>query len=109
MSHKDPCHHLACFLYERTGGVCPTARDAYGLHNSAEAERRAERFRVAITQDAQSTVGLNELIALDAARQSVGSELVASRRLALLSPGAPSVSQDSRREKVHASISRTAQ
>lgn len=95
-----------CYLYERRG-VCPTARDAYGLHNSAEAERRAERFRVAITQDAQGTVGLSELITLDTERLGVGSDLAASQRLALLNPDAPSVSDDSRREKVHVATSRT--
>jgi hypothetical protein len=56
-----------CFLYERRG-VCPAARDAYGLQNSTVAERRAEQFRQAVARDAQSIVTLAELVRRDAQR-----------------------------------------
>jgi hypothetical protein len=95
-----------CYLYEHRG-VCPAARDAYGLHNSAEAERRVERFRIAITQDAQGTVGLRELVRLDAERQCVGTTLGAPQRLALLSPAASSIPHGSRKEKDHVAVPRT--
>jgi hypothetical protein len=91
-----------CFLYE-TRGVCPAARDIYGLHNSAEAERRAERFRQAITEDAAHAVGLYELVRLDAERQSAAPDLAAAERLALLRPVAASA-DPTRKERVYVPI-----
>jgi hypothetical protein len=98
---------LGCFLYERTGSTCPAARPPG--YDPAAAERRIEKLSQAIKADSEHVVGLRELIALDAERQGVGSELAASQRLALQNPAAPFVPQDSRKEKVHVATSRTAQ
>lgn len=88
-----------CFLYERRG-VCPTARDAYGLMNSPEAERRAEQFRQALAQDARTVVTLPELIQADAAQTSVGAVLGGSA-LALPAACKPQA-QDHRKEASYA-------
>lgn|ERR1700722_10489082 len=50
-----------CHLYERRG-VCPAARDAYGLQNSPEAQRRAAAFRAALAVEARSNPSLAALI-----------------------------------------------
>ena len=47
----EPCQ--GCFLYERRG-ICSTARDAYGLQNPAEAQRRAEVLHAAVLRDAEA-------------------------------------------------------
>jgi hypothetical protein len=75
-----------CFLYERRG-VCPAAHAAYGLQNSAEAERRAEQFRQAVTQEAQATFTLAELVRIETERQILGAPLPGAFKPAL--PAAP--------------------
>jgi hypothetical protein len=81
-----------CFLYERRG-VCPMARDTYGFQNSAEAGRRAERFRAAVAQEARRTPSLPELVRREA-------RLVpASTRLALRQIPTDPLSRDSRKDE----------
>jgi hypothetical protein len=94
-----------CFLYERRG-VCPAARDAYDLQNSAAAERRAEQFRQAVTQDAQRTVTLTELVRADAQRQHPARLLPTSSLLALPKAAAERTAHDSRKEAIHVVASR---
>jgi hypothetical protein len=84
-----------CFLFERRG-ICPMARrDAYGLQNTAEAQRRAERFRQAIAQDAGTVPSLLELVRQDAGR------LPASVRLGLCSAPIADPAEESEKEVVH--------
>jgi hypothetical protein len=89
-----------CFLYERRG-TCPMARDAYGLQNTAEAQRRAERFRQAITQDAGTVPSLPELVRQDAGR------LPASVRLGLCSAPVADPPKESEKEVVHVEPARS--
>jgi hypothetical protein len=84
-----------CLLFERRG-ICPMARDAYGLQNTAEAQRRAERFRQAIAQDAGTAPSLLELVRQDAGRLPV-SVWLGPCSAPVLDP----LSHDSRKEAVH--------
>jgi len=88
-----------CALYERRG-ICPMARDAYGLQNSAEAERRAEQFRAAIAQQAQTIPSLPELVRREARL------LPASTHLGLHPAPADPLYHDSRKDALHAAIPR---
>lgn len=92
-----------CCLYERTGGVCPAARDPD--YDPAAVARRVERISQAIKDDAQHVVGLRELVRLDARRQEAGANLAAAERLALPHPAATPDSQN-RKEKIHAATAR---
>jgi hypothetical protein len=91
-----------CFLYARRG-VCPMARDAYGLQNSAEAERRAERFRAAVAQEARRTTSLPELVRRDVRL------MAASARLGLRPAPASALSHDSRKDAAHVLPARPAE
>jgi hypothetical protein len=95
-----------CFLYERRG-VCPAARDAYGLQNSAAAERRAEQFRQDIAQEAQAVVTLAELMRRDAERQRTPRSLPMPSPLGLPKPNAERVPTNSRKEAVRVPVSRS--
>jgi hypothetical protein len=92
-----------CFLYERRG-VCPAARDAYGLQNSAAAERRAEQFRQAVAQDARLVVSLAELVQAEAERPSAASLVGPAQPLL---PAAGSMPTDPRKEAVHVFAARS--
>ena len=89
-----------CFLYERRG-VCPAARDALDLQNSAAVERRAERFRQAVAQDAQTVITLAELVRLDAARQHPASLPSVPSPLGLPKEGTERIPSDSRKEALY--------
>jgi hypothetical protein len=93
-----PC--TTCFLYE-TRGVCPMARDAYGLETPAEIQRRAEVLRLAIAQDAHAARGLFDLLLREGQRQRPAA-LPASSPLALPSAPTGPVSTDSRKERIRA-------
>jgi hypothetical protein len=99
-NHNHPCE--GCFLQEqRSGRVCPTARDAYGLPDVTEAQRRAAALHAAILADAQNIPAFAELVRLDAMSPAVA--LPASISLGLLAP--PSLVplyHDARKEIVHA-------
>jgi hypothetical protein len=91
----------SCFLYERRG-VCPAAHDAYGLQNSAEAERRAELFRQAVAQEARRAVTLTELVRAAAQEQCLGAPLSGSSRPALpAAPEADAIPNGSRKEAIN--------
>lgn len=96
-----PCN--TCFLYERRG-VCPMARDAYGLETPAEVQRRAELLRAAVHQDAQAITTLAERIHGDARRQ----ELAVRLPLLLPAPLSSPTPRASRKEQIHAVPPRTA-
>jgi hypothetical protein len=100
---EDACQ--GCFLYERRG-VCPAARDAYGLQNSMAAERRAERFREAVAHDARSLVTLTELVRHDAKQSQPGPSDDASPPLALLSAADSHQRPNSRKEAVYVHAAR---
>jgi hypothetical protein len=100
-SADDVCG--GCFLHERTGGVCPAARDPD--YDPAAVARRVERIRQAITDEAQHVVSLRELMRGDAERQEASVDLATAERLALPRPAATSNPQD-RKEKVYVRIAR---
>ncbi len=97
-----PCS--MCLLFEARG-VCPMARDAYGLETPALAQRRAEALRAGIAQDAPAH-SLPELMRRDAQRQRPG-VLLSPAPLALPAASAAPLSTDSRKEAVHAATPRT--
>jgi hypothetical protein len=97
-----------CFLYEHRG-VCPMARDAYGVQNSADAERRAERFRAAIVQEAGTRSSLAELVAGEVAQRHVPRQLSLFTSSGLGPPEAGRISTDSRKEVFHVASPRTSQ
>jgi hypothetical protein len=66
MTPPDPHVCGGCFFFETTRGVCPTARDAYGLETPAVIQQRAEALRAAITEDAHAARSLFDLIQKDA-------------------------------------------
>jgi hypothetical protein len=87
-----------CFLYERRG-ICPMVRDAYGLQNPAEAQRRAEVLHDAIVLDAEAVPSLSELVRLEGRQYPVG--LAAASRLGLVAATDP-FSHESQKEASHA-------
>lgn len=87
-----------CFLYERRG-VCPMARNAYGLEGP-EAQRRFEALRAAIVHDSKTAVSLSELMRLGAGPPPQAGLLLSSR------PAEP-IPTDSRKEATHVSIPRS--
>lgn len=62
---ETACH--GCFLHERRG-VCPMAREAYGLQNTAAEQQKADELYAAIRQDAEVVPSLSELIHEDGMR-----------------------------------------
>jgi hypothetical protein len=92
-----------CFLYERTGGVCPMVHGD-GLA-AAEAGRQAAVLRALVLAEAPDVPSLTELVRLDAAR-SVGALRVPSR-LALPAATAQRIPDDSRKEVTRAALSRS--
>lgn len=105
-NHNHPCQ--GCFLQEqRSGRVCPAARDAHGLADLV-AQRRAEALHTAILTDAQNVPAFAELVRLDAMNPAAA--LPASITLGLLAaPSLVSLSPDSRKDAVRVAIpSRTA-
>ncbi len=100
-----PCE--GCFLYERRG-VCPVAREAYGLETPAEVQWRAEALHAAVLQDAGTVPGLRELMRLDAQRPRPVGLLVPPSRLVLPSTAAERMPNDSQKEAIpHAHAPRT--
>lgn len=99
-NHNHPCQ--GCFLQEqRSGRTCPTARDAYGLPDVTEAQRRADVLHAAILEDAQHIPAFAELVRLDAMNPAVA--LPASISLGLLAaPLSDHLYHDARKEVVHA-------
>lgn len=95
-------HHLCenCVLQEARGGrICPAARDAYGLPDVIEAQRRADALHAAIVEDAQHIPAFAELVRFDAMSPAV--VLPASISLGLLpAPSLVSLFSDSRKEAV---------
>jgi hypothetical protein len=91
---SEPICPSDCFLYERTGGVCPMVRDD-GLA-AAEAARQADVLRTLVFAEAHDTPSLIELVRLDAAR-SAGVLRVPSR-LALPVATAQPIPDHSRKE-----------
>ena len=93
-----------CFLQEqRSGRVCPTARDAYGLPDVIEAQRRADVLHAAIVADAQAVPAFADLLRLDAMSPAVA--LPASISLGLLAaPSLAPVFPDSRKEVILAAL-----
>jgi hypothetical protein len=91
-----PCSN--CFLFE-TRGVCPMARQAYGLETPAEVQRRAEALRAAIAHDAPAAPGLADLVRLEA--QQHQQELQVSSPRLLPAPPVQAIPHDSRKEVVH--------
>lgn len=53
------CH--GCFLHQQRG-VCPMAREAHGIQNTAAEQRKADELYAAIRQDAETVRSLPELI-----------------------------------------------
>ena len=96
-SFLNPCG--GCFLYEQTGGICPMARDAYGLENP-EAQRRAEVLHTAVVQDARAAVSLSELVRLGAGRTRLAGLLRPS-------PTANPLPEESEKERVHVEPARS--
>jgi hypothetical protein len=93
---------LGCFLHERTGGVCPAARDL-------EAERRAEELRVAVRQDARTILSLSDLVCRDAERHRSTHTLPAVP-LAELTPATDQpTNSDSRKEAAYVHAARPVQ
>jgi hypothetical protein len=92
-----------CFLQEqRSGRVCPAARDVYGLPDVDEAQRR-DVLHVAIRSDAQSVPAFADLVRLDAMSPAVA--LPASIRLGLLpAPSFAPLFPDSRKEAIRIAI-----
>jgi len=91
-----------CFVYERSGGVCPMARHAYGLESPAEARRRAEVLRAAVVQDSKTAVSLSELVRLGASHPRLAG-------LLLPSPIAEPIPTDSRKEAIRVAAPHTIQ
>lgn len=97
-----PCE--GCFLYERSGGVCPPARETYGVEDAAA----AERLRAAVRQDAESAESLAVLAGSDAERGAAVGALSPSELLGLpAAPAADSVANHTRKEMHHVVVSRS--
>lgn len=96
-----------CFLYEHRG-VCPMARDAYGLQNPAELERRAEALRVALAQDAHDRSSLCQFVQIDASKTAPPKPLPAApSHLLLVAATTPAASTADSKEPVYAAFART--
>jgi hypothetical protein len=72
-----------CFLRERTGGVCPMAREMVRAR-SPQAQHRAEALHAAILQDAGTMPSFTELVRRDAVSHT--GALSAAVRLLLAAP-----------------------
>ncbi len=85
LSPTHPCE--GCFLQEqRSGRVCPSARDAYALAD-LEAQRHGEALHAAILADAGRVPGFAELVRRDAMSRT--GALPASISLGLLAAPSP--------------------
>ena len=91
----DPFSHCdGCFLRERTGGVCPVAREM-GLENH-EAQRRAKALHAAVLAEAPNVPRLIELVRQEAEQRHRG--LLAAAQAALLAGPVPSPIHEPRKE-----------
>jgi hypothetical protein len=91
-----------CFLNERTGGVCPAARN---LEAERQAKRQAKELHAAVLRDAGTIPSLPELVRLEARQYPVG--LVAASRLGLLATPLTDPIPDSRKEPANVAVPRT--
>jgi hypothetical protein len=93
-----------CFLHERTGGVCPMARD--GGFAAVEALRQAAVLRTLVLAEAPDVPSLIELVRLDAAALPSGAQRTPSP-LALPAATAQPIHTDSRKEATRVALSRS--
>jgi hypothetical protein len=95
-----PCQ--GCFLQEqRSGRICPAAREIHRLADLADAQRRADALHAAILADAQNIPAFAALVRRDAMTRN--GALPASISLGLLAAPDP-LYHDSREEIIHAVI-----
>ena len=100
MPSIDPHPCTACYLFE-TRGVCPMARDAYGLETPALVQQRVEALRAGLAQDAPTVLSLSELMRSDAQRQRLAAVPSSSPLVLPAAPAEPQ-SNDSRKEAIYA-------
>jgi hypothetical protein len=91
-----PCH--TCFLHQRTGGVCPAARETYQEDRSAE-------LVDAVVHDAENATTLLQLISADAVKELA---VQAKKSRNALGPASLDTLPDSpHKEAIHVFPSRT--